>query len=60
MPPAVVDQIATYVRSLQPVPSPVAQGSEDDEESATSASGKIKKKARPTGKKSKRVRKVFR
>ena len=30
MPPALVDQVATYVRSLQPVPRPVAQGADED------------------------------
>jgi D-alanyl-D-alanine carboxypeptidase len=30
MPPAVVDQVALYVKSLQPVPRPVAQGADED------------------------------
>jgi D-alanyl-D-alanine carboxypeptidase len=30
MPPALVDQMALYVRSLQPVPRPVAQGADED------------------------------
>ena len=59
MPPAVVDQIATYVRSLQPTPKPVAQGSDDD----VAVDGNVisvKKIQKPPGKKSKRVRKAFR
>jgi hypothetical protein len=30
MPPALVDQVALYVKSLQPVPRPVAQGADED------------------------------
>jgi D-alanyl-D-alanine carboxypeptidase len=30
MPPAVVDQVALYVKALQPLPRPVAQGADED------------------------------
>jgi D-alanyl-D-alanine carboxypeptidase len=30
MPPALIDQVALYVKSLQPVPRPVAQGADED------------------------------
>jgi D-alanyl-D-alanine carboxypeptidase len=33
MPPALVDQVAVYVKSLQPVPRPVAQGADEDNSS---------------------------
>ena len=52
MPPALVEQVATYVRSLKPIPKPVAQGSED----APLAIGKVK----TSSKKKRRVRKTFR
>ena len=49
MPPALVDQVATYVRSLQPIPKPVAQGSDDvppTDDPPRPASPKKKKRVR--------------
>ncbi len=60
MPPAVVSQIAAYVLSLQPLPRPVAQGSEDDDAVGNINIGKIKKPGKRPAKRAKRVRKVFR
>jgi D-alanyl-D-alanine carboxypeptidase len=45
MPPALVEQIATYVKSTQPQVKPVAQGSESDDDDAAGVAGNVTPKA---------------